>query len=88
LAVATRGISTRKAYKRTGTIWEGRHKSSLVQSDRYFLSCCRYIEMNPVVAGMVRKPGEYRWFSYSVNAWGAQSRLAMHEEYLKGASAA
>jgi putative transposase len=48
-----------RSYKRTGTVWEGRHKSSLVQTDRYFLTCCRYIEMNPVVAGMVHKPEEY-----------------------------
>ncbi len=71
-----------KTYKRTGTAWEGRHKSSLVQSDRYFLTCCRYIEMNPIVAGMVRKPEEYRWSSYRVNAWGAQSDLTQHDEYL------
>jgi len=71
-----------RTYKRTGTIWEGRHKSSLVQSDRYFLTCCRYIEMNPVVAGMVRKPEEYKWSSYRVNAWGAQDDLAKHHEYL------
>ena len=71
-----------KTYKRSGTVWEGRHKSSLVQSNRYFLTCCRYIEMNPVVAGMVRKPEEYRWSSYRVNAWGAQSELTQHDEYL------
>ena len=71
-----------KTYKRTGTVWEGRHKSSLVQSDRYFLTCCRYIEMNPVVAGMVGKPDEYRWSSYRVNAWGAKSELTQHDEYL------
>ena len=57
-----------KSYKRSGTVWEGRHKSSLVQTDRYFLICCRYIEMNPVMAGMVCKPEEYRWSSYRVNA--------------------
>jgi len=72
-----------KTYKRSGTIWEGRHKSSLVQSNRYFLTCCRYIEMNPVVAGMVRKPEEYRWSSYRVNAWGFQSELTQHDEYLE-----
>ncbi len=71
-----------KTYKRSGTVWEGRHKSSLVQSNRYFLTCCRYIEMNPVVAGMVRKPEEYRWSSYRVNAWGSQSELTQHDEYL------
>jgi putative transposase len=72
-----------KAYKRTGTIWEGRHKSSLIQSDRYFLTCCRYIELNPVVAGMVNKPEEYKWSSYLANAWGRKSNLVSHDEYLK-----
>ena len=70
-----------RSYERTGTVWEGRHKSSLAQTDRYFLTCCRYIEMNPVVAGMVHKPEEYRWSSYRANAWGAQSGLTQHDEY-------
>jgi putative transposase len=72
-----------KAYKRTGTIWEGRHKSSLIQSDRYFLTCCRYIELNPVVANMVSKPEEYKWSSYLVNAWDRKSLLTYHDEFLK-----
>ena len=72
-----------KTYKRSGTIWEGRHKSSLIQSDRYFLTCCRYIELNPVAAGMVNKPEEYKWSSYLANAWGRESNLLPHDEYLK-----
>jgi len=72
-----------KTYKRSGTVWEGRHKSSLVQSDRYLLTCMRYIELNPVVAGMVEKPEQYRWSSYLVNAWAKKSRLIYHDEYLK-----
>ena len=86
---ATRVIGSRyaycfnKRYGRTGTVWEGRHKSSLVQSDRYFLACSRYIELNPVVAGMVDKPEQYKWSSYSVNAWGGASNLTPHEEYFK-----
>ena len=72
-----------KTYKRSGTIWEGRHKSSLIQSDRYFLTCCRYIELNPVAAGMVRKPEEYKWSSYLANAWGKATNLVAHDEYLK-----
>jgi len=72
-----------KTYKRSGTIWEGRHKSSLVDSERYFLTCCRYIELNPVVADMVTKPEEYKWSSYHVNAWGKSSALTYHDEYLK-----
>ena len=51
-------------YKRTGTLWEGRFKSSPVSMDNYLLACCRYIEMNPVRAGLVSSPEEYRWSSY------------------------
>jgi putative transposase len=69
--------------KRSGTLWEGRHKSSFVQSDRYFLTCMRYIELNPVVANMVSKPEEYKWSSYMVNAWDKESALVYHDEYLK-----
>lgn len=56
-----------KTYKRTGTLWEGRYKSSLVDSEKYLLTCMRYIEMNPVRANMVNHPGEYKWSSYSAN---------------------
>ncbi|MGI0034916.1 MAG: transposase [Nitrososphaera sp.] len=48
-------------FRRTGTLWEGRHKASLVQAEHYLLTCYRYIELNPVRAGMVSHPGEYRW---------------------------
>jgi REP-associated tyrosine transposase len=64
-----------KKYERTGTLWEGRFKSSLVDSDAYLLTCMRYIEMNPVRSKMVDHPGEYQWSSYSVNAQGKNSRL-------------
>lgn len=50
-------------YRRTGTLWEGRHRSGLVQTETYLLTCCRYIELNPVRAGMVGRPEEYRWSS-------------------------
>ena len=56
--------------KRTGTLWEGRFKSSVVQEAHYFLVCCRYIELNPVRAGMVTDPGQYRWSSYRHNGLG------------------
>ena len=55
-------------YKRSGSLWEGRYKASLVDSDRYLLTCMRYIELNPVRANMVVHPGEYRWSSYHHNA--------------------
>ena len=56
-----------KKYKRTGTMWEGRHRVSLVQEGKYLLSCYRYIELNPVRANMVARPEEYCWSSYGVN---------------------
>lgn len=70
-------------YHRTGTLWEGRHRSSLVQSERYLLTCYRYIELNPVRAGMVGRPDEYCWSSYGVNAWGDESWLTPHDEYVR-----
>ena len=69
-------------YKRTGTLWEGRHRSSLVQTDKYLLKCYRYIELNPVRAAMVKRPEEYQWSSYGVNAWGDNYWLVPHAEYL------
>ena len=53
-----------KIYKRTGALWEGRFKSSLVSKDNYLLACSRYIEMNPVRANIVKDPKDYRWSSY------------------------
>jgi putative transposase len=47
-----------RSYKRTGSLWEGRYKSSLVQAETYLLTCMRYIELNPVRAGMVQDPGQ------------------------------
>lgn len=69
-------------YGRTGTLWEGRYKASLVQEERYLLVCMRYIEMNPVRAGMVKSPTHYRWSSYRANAQGQTDRLVTpHERY-------
>ena len=62
-------------YRRTGTLWEGRFKSSLVASDRYFLVVSRYIELNPVRAKMVKSPGEYPWSSFRHNAMGIKTNL-------------
>lgn len=71
-------------YRRTGTLWEGRFKSSLVQSENYLLQCYRYIELNPVRAGMVKHPSQYAWSSYHCNALGVESNLCTpHDEYLK-----
>ncbi len=49
---------------RSGTLWGGRYKSSPIQTEQYFLACCRYVELNPVRAGMVKNPNQYRWSSY------------------------
>jgi len=71
-----------RVYRRSGTLWEGRFKSSAVQTERYLLLCQRYIELNPVRAGMVRDPAAYRWSSYRHNGLGqADSRLTPHPEY-------
>ena len=69
-------------YRWSGTLWEGRHKSSLVQAEPYLLACYRYIELNPVRACMVDHPGEYRWSSYHANAVGAaDKRITRHDLY-------
>jgi putative transposase len=62
-------------YRRSGTLWEGRYKSSLIDSEAYLLTCMRYIELNPLRANMVADPGEYRWSSYAANAQGQDNLL-------------
>ncbi|MDN5753284.1 MAG: transposase [Nitrosospira sp.] len=72
-----------ETYQRHGGLWEGRHKGNIIQSQRYLLSCMRYIEMNPVRAGMVDHPAKYRWSSYAANAFGMSNAiLNQHEEYI------
>ncbi len=70
-------------YRRTGTLWEGRYKASLIDSERYLLTCMRYIELNPVRAtNMVDHPSDYQWSSYAYNAVGAENDLLTpHPEY-------
>lgn len=71
-----------RCYRRSGTLWEGRHKGSVIDSEAYSLACSRYIEMNPVRAGMVEAPSDYRWSSYARNAWGlGDSWLVSTSEY-------
>ena len=53
-----------KLAKRTGSLWEGRYKSSTISTNEYLLACCRYVELNPVRAGIVADPKDYRWSSY------------------------
>jgi putative transposase len=64
-----------RTYGRTGTLWEGRFKSSVVSKDEYLLACCRYIELNPVRAGIVDHPKDYFWSSYGFRAEGRRDRL-------------
>ena len=71
------------SYHRSGTLWEGRFKSNLIQSEKYLLELYRYIELNPVRAGMVNDPSEYSWSSYACNAFGVETALQTpHELYL------
>lgn len=70
------------SYQRTGTLWEGRYKASLIDSERYLLTCYRYIELNPVRADMVAHPGDYQWSSYQAHAQGkADPLITEHPEY-------
>jgi len=71
------------AYGRSGTLWEGRYKSCLIESETYLLEVYRYIELNPVRAKMVSEPSAYKWSSYQCNALGRiSSLLTPHELYL------
>ncbi|HEX9625602.1 MAG TPA: transposase [Acidiferrobacterales bacterium] len=71
-------------YRRTGTLWDGRYKACLVDPERYFLTCSRYIELNPVRAALVKSPTDYRWSSYRCNASGETTMVIIpHGEYLQ-----
>jgi putative transposase len=70
-------------YGRTGTLWEGRYKSCLVQVEDYLLQLYRYIELNPVRANMIEDPADYHWSSYQINGLGKDSELCTpHPIYL------
>jgi len=73
-----------RRYRRTGTLWDGRFRACVVDSDSYLLVCQRYIELNPVRAGLVENPDEYRWTSFGCNGLGGSQRLlsphAVYEE--------
>lgn len=72
-----------RTYRRSGTLWEGRFRSCLLQEEAWVLACYRYIELNPVRAGTVEHPAEYRWSSYRANAQGEVGNLlAPHRLYL------
>ncbi|MDE1987913.1 MAG: transposase [Alphaproteobacteria bacterium] len=69
-----RRINARR--RRTGTLWEGRYRAAPIDTDEYFIACCRYIELNPVRARMVDHPRQYRWSSYRAHADGKEDALA------------
>ena len=72
-----------RRYARTGSLFEGQFRSSLVQSDTYLLNCIRYIELNPVRAGMTTDPGDYHWSSYHCHAFGKTAQIwSPHPDYL------
>jgi putative transposase len=64
-----------RRHARTGTLWEGRYKACLVDSERYALACHRYIELNPVRAGIATTPGAYAWSSFRCNASGVRNEM-------------
>jgi putative transposase len=73
-----------RTYRRSGTLWEGRFKSSAIQTETYLLLCQRYIELNPVRAGMASDPADYRWSSYRCNGLGqSDERVTPHPLYLE-----
>lgn len=70
-------------YLRTGTLWEGRYKSCVVDAENYLLICQRYIELNPVRAGIVESPADYYWSSYQANGLGKKAEMCTpHPLYL------
>ena len=69
-------------HRRTGTLWEGRYKAAIVDDERYLLTCMRYIELNPVRAGVVASPAGYLWSSHRANAYaGVDSLIRPHPVY-------
>jgi len=72
-----------EAYGRTGTLWEGRYRATIIDSERYMLACMRYIELNPVRAGLVHQPAQFRHSSHRANAYGQTDPLVTpHQVYL------
>ena len=72
-----------RSYRRTGSLWEGRYKSSVIQAETYMLTCMRYIELNPVRATMVQDPSHYRWSSYRHNGLSqSDARITPHPVFL------
>ena len=73
-----------KIEKRTGSLWEGRYKSSPISTNEYLMACCRYVELNPVRAGMVTEPGKYRWSSYRTKVGQGNDKWLDFDSYYMG----
>lgn len=72
-----------RRYERTGSLWEGRYRASLIGDEKYLLTCLRYVDLNPVRAGLVASPELYEWSSYRAHAFGRQDPLLTpHPLYL------
>ena len=70
-------------HERTGTLWEGRYRATLIDSERYLFTCYRYVELNPVRAGIAGEPRGYAWSSHACNAYGSNDPVVTpHERYL------
>ncbi len=76
-----------KTYHRSGTLWEGRHKGSIIDTENYFMTCMKYIELNPVRAEIVSDPIDYPWSSYTANGYNKPNAIiTKHQLYLSIAS--
>jgi putative transposase len=72
-----------RRYQRTGTLFEGRYRATIIDTERYWYTCMRYVELNPVRAGIVSDPQSYYWSSYAVHAFGSPDPLVtLHPLYL------
>lgn len=76
-----------KRYHRTGTLWEGRYKSSTTLTQRHFLNCHRYIDLNPVRARIAQRPEEYAWSSHRFYAFGESNSLVQPHHAMAGLAA-
>lgn len=73
-----------ECYGGSGTLWEGRYRATVLDAATYLLTCCRYIELNPVRVGLVAAPQDYAWSSYAHNAEGKADELVTeHRIYQK-----
>lgn len=73
-----------RTYYRTGTLFEGRFRLSVIEADRYLFACQRYIELNPVRARMVPDPGDFSWSSYRRDALGAADPVLVPHSIYRG----